>query len=100
MVRFVSPPGLGSLMASWPPYSRIAGELNFEESRVTHSEQRGAKKRHLIMLWKGILCQHIFIGDGALISTFWIRVLFSGSSNNFVQVLDQLVELFRRKRFD
>ncbi len=57
------------------------------------------KKRDLMMLWERILCQHISIGVGALIATFW-RVLFSASSNNLVQALDQLVELFRRKRLD
>lgn len=42
----------------------------------------------------------MFIGAEALITPFWIRVLFSASSNNLVQALDQLVELFRRKRLD
>jgi len=53
-----------------------------------------------MMLWERILCQHIFIGVGALITTFWIRVLFSASSNNLVQAVDQLIELLGRKHLD
>jgi len=43
---------------------------------------------------------HIFIGVEALITTFWVRVFFSASSDNLVQALDQLIELLGRQHFD